>query len=117
MTKENTINFKDWQKSDIRVGKILSAEPIENTDNLYKMEIDLGDETRTIVSGLRKYYTEEQLKDKKIIFFCNLEPKTIRGIESRGMVLAAVKYDDDGKEVECKLLEPDADIEVGAGVC
>lgn len=114
---EETIKFQDWQKLDIRVGKILSAEPVEGTDTLYKMEVDLGTEKRIIVSGLKQYYTGDQLKDKRVIIFCNLEPRKIRGIESKGMVLAAVTYDENGKEKECKLLMPDDEIELGAGVC
>ncbi len=114
---EGIVSFNDWQKLDIRVGKILKAEPVEGTDTLYKMEVDLGKEKRIIVSGLKQYYTEEQLKDKRVIIFCNLEPRTIRGIESKGMVLAAVTYDEQGKEKECRLLMPDDEIEVGAKVC
>ncbi len=111
------VSFNDWQKLDIRVGKILKAEPIEGTDTLYKLEVDLGKEKRIIVAGIRPYYKEEQLKNKKIIVFCNLEPRKIRGIESKGMLLAATTYDKNGKEKECKLLEPDKDIELGGRVC
>lgn len=111
------VKFKDWQKLELRVGKIISAEIVKGTDQLYKIEVDLGDEKRTLVSGLRQYYTKEQLKGKKVIVFCNLEPRTIKGIESKGMVLAASTYDEQGKEKEVKLLEPDDEIEVGAGIC
>ncbi len=115
MTEE--VKFKDWQALDLLVGEIKSVERVEGTDKLYKMEVDLGDKNQTVVSGLVPYYTEDQLKGKKIILFCNLEARTIKGIESKGMVLAAVTYDKDGKEVECKLLEPDGKIENGAKVC
>lgn len=114
---EEIVKFSDWQNLDLRVGQIKKVEKVDGADKLYKVEVDLGNETQVVVSGLVPYYTEEQLQDKKIILFCNLEPRTIRGIESKGMVLAAVTYDKDGKEVECKLLEPDADIELGAKVC
>ena len=113
---EEIIKFSDWQKLDIRVGKILKAEPIEGTDTLYKLEVDLGKEKRIIVAGIRPYYKEDELKDKKVIVFCNLEPRTIRGIESRGMVLAAVTYDENGKEKECRLLEPDDEVELGSQI-
>lgn len=116
MDKE-TIKFSDWQKLDIRVGKIISAEAVEGTDTLYKIEVDLGKEKRIIVSGLRQYYPKEQLEGKKVIIFCNLKPRTIRGIESKGMILAAVTYDENGKEKECKLLQPDDEIGLGAEVC
>jgi len=113
---EGIVSFKDWQKLDLRVGKIMSAEKIRGTDTLYKVEVDLGTEKRILVSGLVPYYTEDQLKDKRVIVFCNLEPRMIRGIESRGMVLAAVTYNEKGKEKECRLLEPDDEIELGARV-
>ena len=106
------IKFSDWQKLDLRVGQIKSVEKIPDTNNLYKLEVDLGDETQTVVSGLIPYYTEEQLLNKKIILFANLEPRTIRGIESNGMVLAAVSED----QKEVKLLQPDDDVELGARV-
>ena len=110
------IKFSDWQKLDLRVGQIKQVEKVGNADKLYKLEVDLGNEKRTIVSGLVPYYSEEELKDKKIILFCNLEPRKIKGIESNGMILAAVTEDSQGEEKECKLLEPDADIGVGARV-
>ena len=114
---EEIIKFKDWEKLDLRVGKIISVEKVENADKLYKLEIDLKTEKRTVVSGLVPYYTEEQLKNKRIILFCNLEPRTIKGIESHGMVLAAGTYDEKGKEKEVKLLEPDDEVELGSRVC
>ncbi len=115
--ENNIIKFKDWQKLDIRVGKIINAEDVGGADKLYKLEVDLGSEKTTLVAGIKEYYTKEQLKDKRIIVFTNLEPKKLRGIESKGMLLAAVRYDEDDNEVECKLLEPDDDIELGARVC
>lgn len=109
---DEKIKFSDWQKLDLRVGQVKSVEKVPDTNNLYKLEVDLGDKTQTVVSGLVPYYTEEQLQDKKIILFTNLEPRKIRGIESKGMVLAAVS--EDKKNV--KLLQPDEDIELGARV-
>ncbi|HUW43383.1 MAG TPA: methionine--tRNA ligase subunit beta [Bacillota bacterium] len=107
-TPEN-IKFSDWQKLDLRVAKILKVEDIKGTDQLYKILIDLGTEKRTIVSGLKKYYKEDDLLGKKVIVFTNLEPRTIRGVESQGMVLAAVSEG----EKEVLLLQPDADAEPG----
>ena len=109
---DEKIKFSDWQKLDLKVGQIKSVEKIPDTNNLYKLEVDLGDETQTVVSGLVPYYTEEELKGKKIILFANLEPRTIRGIESNGMVLAAVSED----QKDVKLLQPDEDIELGSRV-
>jgi len=106
---EETISFNDWSKLDLRVGEILEIEEIKGADKLYKLKIDLGTETRTLVAGLRQYYTKEELDGKKVIVFCNLEPRKIKGIESRGMILAAVN--DDKSEV--KLLNPEGIAEAG----
>ena len=109
---EGIVNFDDWQKLDLRVGEILEIEDVPGADKLYKLKIDLGTETRTLVAGLKQYYTKEELEGKRCIVFCNLEPKKLKGIESRGMVLAAVN--DDHSEV--KLIQPDGDIEIGSKV-
>lgn len=108
------IKFPDWQKLDLRTAKILAVDSVEGADKLYKLEIDLGKELgkRTLVAGLKPYYEPEQLKGKTIIVFINLEPRTIRGIESQGMVLAAVT-DDHGKVC---LLQPDQEIGPGSRV-
>ena len=107
------IIFKDWKKLDLRVGKILKVEDIEGADKLYKFEIDLGElGKRTIVAGIKQHYNKEELQGRKVVVFTNLEPKTLRGIESQGMILAAVVGDDD----KVVLIEPEKDIEVGAKI-
>lgn len=84
------IPFPDFQKVDLRVGTILEVENHSKADKLYVIKVDLGEETpRTIVAGLRAHYTHEDLKGKQAIFVANLEPVTLRGIESNGMILAA----------------------------
>ena len=107
------IDFEDWGKLDLRVGEILGAEEVKGADKLFKLKIDLGGESRELVAGLKKHYTKEELDGKKIIVLANLKPKNIKGIESRGMILAAVS-DDNG---EVKLLKPDGEIETGSRVC
>ena len=109
---EGIVSFGDWSKLDLRVGEILEIEDVPGADKLYKLKIDLGTETRTLVAGLKKYYTAQELEGKRIIVFTNLEPKTLKGIESKGMVLAAVS--DDHNEV--KLLQPDGAMELGSKV-
>lgn len=89
----NTINFEDFKKLDIRVGKIINAESIQGSDKLIKMEIDLGNAKKQIVAGIAKYYLLDNLKDKKVIVLVNLEPRKIFGVESQGMLLAAVDGD------------------------
>ena len=110
MANEN-IKFSDWQKLDLRTGKILKVEDVETTDKLYKLTIDLGKELgkRTLVAGIKQHYKPEQLKGKTCIVFTNLEPRKIRGIESQGMILAAVNED----ESKVHLLRPEEDIEEG----
>lgn len=103
------VKFEDWGKLDLRVAEILEVSDIEGADKLFKLKVDLGGETRELVAGLKQHYTRGELEGKKIIVFCNLEPKMIKGIESHGMVLAAVS--DDGNEI--KLLKPDGSIEAG----
>ena len=109
-----TIKFSQWSQLDLRTGKILKAEDIEGADKLYKLSVDLGKELgkRTLVAGIKPYYTKEQLKGKTCIIFTNLEPRVLRGIESQGMLLAAVNED----ESKVFLLQPDGKIEEGGRV-
>jgi methionyl-tRNA synthetase len=87
------ITFADFQKMDIRVAEIKTAEEVEGADKIYKLVIDLGGETRTLVAGVKLYYPKEELPGKKVLVLANLEPKVIRGIESHGMVLCAHSED------------------------
>ncbi len=89
-----TIQFDDFAKIDLRTGTILSAEKVEKTDKLLKLEIDLGFEKRTIVSGIALHHSPESLPGKKVIVVANLAPRKMRGIESNGMILMA--HDVDG---------------------
>ena len=81
--------IEDFGKLDLRVGTILSAEKMPNADKLLKIQVQVGDETRTIVSGIAPYYKEEELTGKNVIVIANLKPAKLRGVESRGMLLAA----------------------------
>ena len=82
------VSFADFQKLDLRVACILAAEPIEGADRLLKLQVDLGTEKRQLVAGIAEHYTPETLIGKQVIVVVNLEPATIRGVESQGMVLA-----------------------------
>jgi len=86
---------------DIRVGLVTDVKDHPNADKLYMLRVDLGDEERTLVAGLRPYYSKEELKDKKIAVLANLKPAKLRGIKSEGMLLAA----DDGKTVSVLIPE------------
>mgnify|MGYP003418797750 FL=1 len=83
------ITIDDFAKLDLRVATILSVEKVPKTDKLMKLQIKIGEEERTIVSGIAQYYTEEQLVGRNIIVIANLKPAKLRGIESKGMLLAA----------------------------
>ena len=107
---EGIVDFNDWMKFDLRVGQIIEVEDIEGADKLYKFVVDIGDEKRIICAGLKPYYSKEKLQDKKVIVFINLAPRKLRGIESQGMILAAVSKD----EKEVRLIQPDKDIANGS---
>lgn len=102
------IGIEDFLKVDLRVAKVLSAERVEGSEKLLKLQISLGDEERTIVAGIAKYYSPEELVGKKIVVVANLKPRKIFGITSQGMLLAA----SDGENLS--LIVPDRDIKEGA---
>jgi methionyl-tRNA synthetase len=84
-----TITYADFQKLDLVVGTVTSVEPHPNADKLYVLKVDLGEETeRQLVAGLKPYYTPEALAGRQIVVVANLEPATLRGMESQGMLLA-----------------------------
>ena len=102
------ITFDDFKKLDIRIGKILAAEKVEGTEKLLRLEIDFGLEKRQVVAGMAETYQFEQLIGREVPVLMNLEPRSIRGIESQGMILAA---DNSGKPV---LLQPDGEVPPGS---
>jgi len=93
-----TVKFEDWAKIDLRVGEIEKAEDVPKADLLYKLNVNLGTENRTILSGLKEFYSKDDLQGMKIIVIANLAPRKMRGIMSEGMLLAAVN-DDDSKVI------------------
>lgn len=106
------IKFDEWNKLDLRVGKILSVENHPNADKLYVIEVDLGKEKRKLVAGLKQYYKPSELKGKLCVVFCNLEPAVLRGVKSEGMILAAVSDD----KTKVKIIQPAKDIELGSKI-
>ena len=110
-SKEEYIEFEDFTKVDLVVGKILEAKEHPNADKLLVFKVDIGeDEPRTIISGIKKWYAPEDLVGKNVIVVRNLAPRKMRGIESQGMLLAA-DYDDD-----LSLLSTLEDLKPGAKV-
>ena len=86
--------FSDWEKIDLRVAQIEKIEEIEGADKLYKLSLDVGElGKRTICAGIKQFYKKEELQNKKIIYFSNLKPRMLKGIESQGMLLAASNSD------------------------
>lgn len=89
--RKETIVYDDFAKLDIAIGVIASVEVVEGADKLLRLMVEVGEaEPRQIVSGIREYFADEQiLVGKQCPFVLNLEPRTIRGLESQGMILAA----------------------------
>lgn len=92
--EDGMIGIEDFSKIDLRVVEILAAEPVPKTDKLMKIQVSLGDEERTVVSGIAKHYKPEDLIGKHVILVANLKPAKLRGVMSHGMLLAASKGDE-----------------------
>lgn len=108
--KEN-IDFETFMKMDIKVGTIKAAERVPKTDKLLQLEVDLGFETRTIVSGIAEHYSPEDTIDKKVSVLVNLEPRKIRGVVSQGMILMA-----ENEEGKLSFVSPEKAFESGAEI-
>ncbi|HIX84829.1 MAG TPA: methionine--tRNA ligase [Candidatus Megamonas gallistercoris] len=91
---DNMIKIDDFAKVDLRVAEIIAAEPVPKTEKLLKLQVSLGDEERTVVSGIAKFYKPEDLIGKHVILVANLKPAKLRGVMSHGMLLAASKGDE-----------------------
>lgn len=104
------IEYSDFTKLDMRTGEIISCEKVENSEKLYKIMVNIGEEKpRQIVSSLVDYYTAEELTGKRIIVLVNLKPAKMRGTMSEGMLLCSES--EDGKT--CVLLKPEKDLPPG----
>ncbi len=104
------VSFDDFKKLELKVAEIAAVDPHPNADRLWMLRIKIGVEERTIVAGIRQHYAPEQLVGRKIVVVSNLEPATIRGVTSQGMLLAA---SDDQKII---ILVPEKDIASGSVV-
>ena len=92
--EDGMIGIEDFSKIDLRVVEILAAEPVPKTDKLMKIQVSLGNEERTVVSGIAKFYKPEDLIGKHVVLVANLKPAKLRGVMSHGMLLAASKGDE-----------------------
>ena len=111
MPQKNIIEFDDFTKVDLRVGTVIEAENIPKSDKLLKLKVDTGLDQRTILSGISKYYSPNDILNKKVMVLINLKPRKMMGYESEGMLLLA----DDG-DGNLSLMQPDSDISDGAVV-
>lgn len=108
---KDPIEFDDFLKLDLRVGTIIKAEKIEKSNKLLRLKIDLGAETRNVLSGIAKHYQPEELIDRQVQLVINLKPRKIMGELSEGMVLMG--EDEDGK---LSLIGPDKAVSNGSAV-
>ena len=108
-SQKDSVTFDEFQKMDIRVGTVLAAEKVAKTKKLLKLTVDTGINTREIVSGIAEHFTPEQLIGRQVLVLVNLEPRELRGIVSRGMILMA--EDASGK---LRLLQPDEAVNNGS---
>ncbi len=87
------IQYDDFAKLDLRIGTVIEASPHPNADKLLVLQVDLGEQKRQIVAGIRGYYEPAALIGRQIIVVANLAPRAMRGLESQGMLLAASNAD------------------------
>ncbi len=87
--EDSTLSMEEFGRLDLRVAVVVAAERVPKTDRLLILDLDLGFERRTIVSGIAHFYEPESLVGRRIVVVANLQPARIRGVESRGMLLAA----------------------------
>ncbi len=105
------IQYDDFAKLDLRIGTVTACEKVEKADKLLKLTVDLGNETRTIVSGIAQHYHADEMLGRQVVLVINLAPRKMKGIESQGMILTA--EDTDGK---LRLLKPDEAVSPGSSV-
>ena len=108
---KSEIVYDDFDKLDLRIGTVISAEKVQKADKLLKLEVDLGFEKRTIVSGIAQHFSPEEMVNKQVIVVANLAPRKMRGIESQGMILTA---EEPGGKLT--LVNPDKRVQDGSNV-
>ena len=106
-----TISLEEFQKADLRIGTIVSADDLEESNKLIKLQVDIGAERRQVVAGIKKRYKIEDLVGKQVLIIANLEPKNLAGYEAHGMLLCATN-----EESFPIFLTPESVVPDGAGV-
>ena len=109
--QKNVTSFDDFMKMDLRVGTILTAEKVQKSNKLLKFTVDTGIDQRTILSGIAKYYTPEEMIGKQVTVLANLAPRAIMGVESQGMILMAEDHDG-----QLRLIQPNEVVMNGATI-
>ena len=109
---KDIVTYDDFAKLQFQIGKVISCEEVPKSKKLLLFQVQVGNEVRQIVSGIKKYYSHEEMVGKNVMVLVNLAPRTIAGIESQGMILSA---EDDEDNVF--VMVPDKDIKPGAEVC
>jgi len=107
---EKIVAFEEFQKMDLRIGKITKAEPVPQSRNLIKMIIDIGGESRQAMAGIAQHYSPKDLEGKHVVVIANLQPKKMFEIESNVMILAA----EDEKTIS--ILTPDRPVKAGSKI-
>ncbi len=105
------ISFDEWSKVSLKIGLIKKVEEIEGKDRLYTLLVDIGGDERTVVAGLKEFYSVDDLENKKAVFVSNLEPVKLAGIESQAMILAVKNI-----EGKYKVIFADDSVEEGTKV-
>lgn len=105
------ISIEDFARLELRIGQVVSAQPVPGAQRLLQLEVDLGQERRTLVAGIAQYRMPQELVGRQVVVVANLEPAVIRGVTSRGMLLAA-----QGPEGSFALLTVDQPLPNGAKV-
>ncbi len=107
---EKIVSYEEFSKMDLRIGKVVKAEPVQGSRNLVKMLIDIGGENRQAVAGIAQYYNPKDLEGKNVAIIANLQPRKMFGLESNVMILAA----EDDKTVS--ILLPDRPVKTGSKI-
>lgn len=110
--ESSVITIEDFEKIQLRTARVLACERVPKSEKLLKLSLSLGKETRTVVSGIAKHYTPEEMVGKQVVLLANLKPAKLRGIESQGMILCA----SDAEDTTLRLISVDGDMEDGAEI-
>jgi methionyl-tRNA synthetase len=110
-TAKELISYDDFAKLDLRVAEVIACEKVEKADKLLKLQLRVGAEERTVLSGIAEHFKPEEVIGRKVLYLMNLAPRKIRGIESHGMILMA-----ENSEGKLSFMSPNAQTESGSEV-